>query len=99
MHDTTRILVTHQVSYLPECDQIIVIKNGSISECGTYKTLLQHGGAFAEFLMEYMTETGEGNRKTHELKEVLGKTVASTVFEKKLSDARDKKRKEYTTIM
>ena len=36
----TRILVTHGVTYLPQMDQIIVLKDGEISEVGTYKELL-----------------------------------------------------------
>ncbi len=36
----TRIMVTHGVTYLPQVDQIIVIKDGEISETGTYKELL-----------------------------------------------------------
>ena len=36
----TRVLVTHGITYLPKVDQIIVMKNGEISEVGTYKQLL-----------------------------------------------------------
>jgi len=36
----TRLLVTHGITFLPEMDQIIVLKDGSISEVGTYRELL-----------------------------------------------------------
>jgi len=37
----TRLFVTHGITYLPQTDNIIVIKDGEISECGTYNELLQ----------------------------------------------------------
>lgn len=36
----TRLLVTHSITYLPEMDNIIVLKDGEISETGTYRELL-----------------------------------------------------------
>ena len=37
-------------------DKIVVMKDGEISEQGTYQELLQDGGQFADFLIEYLTE-------------------------------------------
>ena len=56
LKNKTRLLVTHGVSFLPQTDMILVVKNGTISERGTYKQLLQKGGAFAEFLLEYIQQ-------------------------------------------
>ena len=59
---------------------ILVVKNGTISERGTYKQLLKKGGAFAEFLLEYIQHdlgdfesgTDSGSEKNlEELKEEL----------------------------
>ena len=36
----TRILVTHGISFLPQVDRIVVMKDGRISESGTYRELL-----------------------------------------------------------
>ena len=36
----TRVLVTHGIAFLPQCDNIIVMKDGEISEMGTYQELL-----------------------------------------------------------
>ncbi len=36
-----RLLVTHGVGYLPHVDRIYVIKDGAITEKGTYTELLQ----------------------------------------------------------
>ena len=56
LKNKTRLLVTHGVSYLPQTDMILVVKNGTISERGTYKQLLKKGGEFAEFLLEYIQQ-------------------------------------------
>ena len=48
--------MTHGVTYLPYVDRIVVIKDGHISETGTYEELLSHNGAFAEFIRTYLNE-------------------------------------------
>ena len=58
LKDKTRVLVTHRISVLSKCDQIIVMKDGVISECGTYKELIRSQGDFAEFLINYLNEEG-----------------------------------------
>uniref|UniRef100_A0A8D8XGU9 ABC-type glutathione-S-conjugate transporter n=2 Tax=Cacopsylla melanoneura TaxID=428564 RepID=A0A8D8XGU9_9HEMI len=72
----TRLLVTHGITYLPDVDQIVVLKDGQVSESGTYKELLAKKGAFAEFLITHIQEeTAEVeevdiNRLTAELLEL-----------------------------
>ncbi|XP_073541128.1 ATP-binding cassette sub-family C member 2 [Phyllobates terribilis] len=53
LKNKTRLLVTHGVSFLKHTDEIVVIVNGSVTETGSYKTLLANNGAFAEFLRTY----------------------------------------------
>lgn len=48
--------MTHSITFLPQVDQIIVLKEGVISEVGSYKELLAQKGAFAEFLMQHLEE-------------------------------------------
>uniref|UniRef100_H3DE78 ATP-binding cassette sub-family C member 5 n=1 Tax=Tetraodon nigroviridis TaxID=99883 RepID=H3DE78_TETNG len=36
----TILFVTHQLQYLSECDQIILMKDGQIAECGTHEQLM-----------------------------------------------------------
>ena len=43
--------MTHSITHLPEVDNIIVMKDGKITETGTYKELLAQKGAFAEVLV------------------------------------------------
>jgi len=49
--------VTHKVSILSQVDEIIVLKNGTISDKGTFKNVLTRKGAFAEFLVEYLSKS------------------------------------------
>ena len=56
LKNKTRILVTNSITILPDVDQIFVLKDGSVSESGTYKELLSNGGVFAEFLMEHIQQ-------------------------------------------
>lgn len=80
----TRILVTHGVGYLSQMDRIFVMKEGRISEQGTYRELLAEGGDFAQFLVQYLTEEAEKENLDvqteseledlkHELERSLGK--------------------------
>ncbi|ELU09880.1 hypothetical protein CAPTEDRAFT_178694 [Capitella teleta] len=59
LQDKTRILVTHGISFLPKVDRIVVLKDGRISEVGTFEELLDANGAFAEFLRTYLVNHDE----------------------------------------
>ena len=59
LRDKTRVLVTHAVTFLPQVDQIVVLKAGLVSEVGTYKELLAQRGDFAEFLVQYLSTQGD----------------------------------------
>lgn len=50
------MLVTHSVTFLPEADVIVVLKDGQVSESGSYKQLVQNKGAFADFLLHYLEQ-------------------------------------------
>ncbi|KAI9346900.1 hypothetical protein BDR26DRAFT_892813 [Obelidium mucronatum] len=52
----TRILVTHQLHFLPQCDKIVVMKEGEIAEQGTYQELIANGGDFAKMIASYGSE-------------------------------------------
>ena len=52
----TRILVTHSVTYLPSVDHIVVVKDGRVSEQGSYQQLLDNKGQFQDFLLQYLAE-------------------------------------------
>ncbi|XP_006612231.1 multidrug resistance-associated protein 1 [Apis dorsata] len=87
----TRILVTHGITYLPEVDNIIVLKDGEITEVGTYKQLLEKRGAFSEFLVQHLQEVGnlhadgESEADLHEIKQHLESTIGSNELQQKLT--------------
>lgn len=82
----TRVLVTHGITYLPEVDNIFVLKEGEVSEQGTYKKLLENKGAFAEFLIQHLTEVNEEVEDLEEIKAQL-EVVASEELKAKLERA------------
>ena len=48
-----RILVTHGIGFLPQCDVIVVMADGQITEVGSYTELIDNDGDFAQFLQTY----------------------------------------------
>ncbi|CAG7728120.1 unnamed protein product [Allacma fusca] len=70
LRDKTRVIVTHGLTYLPQMDCIVVMNDGEISEVGTFQQLLDKKGAFAEFLIQYLSLEdleGEDNEVLAEL--------------------------------
>ena len=70
LSNKTRVLVTHGVKFLPMVDKIIVMKDGKISETGTYKELLDQGNEFADFLIQYLQEEEEKHLEGKDLEEL-----------------------------
>lgn len=70
----TRVLVTHGVTYLRQMDNIIVLKEGKVSESGTMQELLNRKGAFAEFLIQHIQDVKE-EENLDEIKEELENTL------------------------
>ncbi|XP_072935953.1 probable multidrug resistance-associated protein lethal(2)03659 isoform X1 [Epargyreus clarus] len=50
LRNTTRVLVTHQLQFLRDVDQIIILKNGTIAAAGNFDTLSASGLDFATLL-------------------------------------------------
>ena len=97
----TRVLVTHGISFLPFVDQIVVMKEGKISEIGTYEQLLAQKGDFAEFLVEQLSQNPDGDESNSEdflsekedLKTQLEETLGKKEYHEKRLAA--EKRKKY----
>lgn len=83
----TRVLVTHGITYLPECDDIFVLKDGEVSEQGTYKELLAKKGSFAEFLIQHLQEVNEEVEDLDEIKAQLEGAVTSEELKAKFERA------------
>lgn len=69
----TRILVTHNLSFLAQVDDIVVLEAGTVMERGSYSTLLTNSGSFAQLLNTY----GNQQDNIHE-EEAMGKVVTIT---------------------
>ncbi|UYV79409.1 ABCC2 [Cordylochernes scorpioides] len=82
--DKTRVLVTHNLACLPKVDRILVMAGGKIVEEGSYRQLLEKKGAFAEFLVQYLTEAGDEVADQPELVEEILETVGTNPELKRL---------------
>ena len=60
LSSATRILVTHSLAVLPACSRILVIRDGTVAEQGTFHQLSQSAGPFAEFLAQHAGAGEEG---------------------------------------
>ena len=81
----TRLLVTHGISFLKRVDYIVVMKDGKISEQGTYGELVKRKGDFAEFLLEYMVEKDENEEDYEDLIHSLKESIGIDALQKQLS--------------
>ncbi|XP_053205975.1 ATP-binding cassette sub-family C member 3-like isoform X2 [Panonychus citri] len=57
LKNKTRILVTHRITFLPQVDEIIVMKDGSVYETGKYDELMSKKGQFYDFIVQYLAES------------------------------------------
>ncbi|XP_075974237.1 multidrug resistance-associated protein 1-like [Anticarsia gemmatalis] len=89
LKNKTRVWVTHNVSYLAQTDLVLVLRDGHVSEAGTYQQLLEKKGAFAEFLLHHLSAAEQDSLAEdledikHDLESKLGPE-----FERKLQWAR-----------
>uniref|UniRef100_A0A182RRP5 ABC-type glutathione-S-conjugate transporter n=1 Tax=Anopheles funestus TaxID=62324 RepID=A0A182RRP5_ANOFN len=81
----SRLLVTHGISFLPFVENISVVKDGEISESGTYQQLIDQKGAFAEFLNQHIQELDDEDEEISLIQETLNDDVASNVIQRALS--------------
>ena len=56
----TRILVTHGLTHLPDCDRVIVMHEGQIVESGTYDELMVNDGKLKEIMKSQENASSEG---------------------------------------
>ena len=56
MRGRTTILIAHRTSTVRDADQIVVLKDGGIIECGTHEELLERGGYYADLYQKQLLE-------------------------------------------
>ncbi|KAG0093570.1 Multidrug resistance-associated protein 1 [Podila epicladia] len=87
LKNKTRLLVTHAIHHLEEADQIVVMKDGTISEMGSLVELVARRQGFYELQREFVSTerakskkrpvSGEGTKETAE-KENNGQSKAES---------------------
>ncbi len=48
--DRSTIIIAHRLSTVQDCDQIIVMHQGRVVECGTHEELIRMNGRYTELL-------------------------------------------------
>ncbi|MBE6612695.1 MAG: ABC transporter ATP-binding protein [Ruminococcaceae bacterium] len=61
--DSTIIIVSHRLSALEHCDEILHIEDGRVTERGTHAELVAMGGAYAETYRKQCEEANEGGER------------------------------------
>ena len=49
MQGRTTFIIAHRLSTVRRCDRILVLRDGTIAESGSFAELLRRGGMFAEY--------------------------------------------------
>jgi ATP-binding cassette subfamily B protein/subfamily B ATP-binding cassette protein MsbA len=60
MQGRTTFIIAHRLSTVRRCDRILVLRDGTIAESGSFSELLRKGGIFAEY---YRTQFAPGERR------------------------------------
>lgn len=50
IHGKTIITIAHRLSTIENADQILVVDNGRIVQCGTHKELINQEGVYKRFI-------------------------------------------------
>ncbi|KAK3833442.1 MAG: multidrug resistance-associated protein 3 [Linnemannia elongata] len=92
LKDKTRLLVTHGIHHLSEVDQIVVIKDGEISETGRYQELLDARNAFYQLIQDYSVSRKEKNEADCEAETIheVDMSASSTAHEAKTEKVDEK---------
>ncbi|KAI9348731.1 P-loop containing nucleoside triphosphate hydrolase protein [Zopfochytrium polystomum] len=59
LRDKTRILVTHGINHLHQCDKVIVLDSNKVSEEGTFEELMQKDGGIVRTIVEDIAKADE----------------------------------------
>ncbi|XP_048239437.1 multidrug resistance-associated protein 1-like [Haliotis rufescens] len=79
LKDKTRVLVTHNVRYLPGVDNIVVLGDGTVAETGSFRDLLNSDGVFTRVLRSYLVEYEDNRACVEDLETGQEEDVGSDV--------------------
>lgn len=80
LRDKTRVLVTHGIHHLENVDQIVVLKDGAVSETGEYQQLMDSRGAFYQLIKEFsVAKKSKKTTKLHQRDSTVVGAVAEEV--------------------
>uniref|UniRef100_A0AAQ4RPU1 ATP-binding cassette sub-family C member 5 n=1 Tax=Gasterosteus aculeatus aculeatus TaxID=481459 RepID=A0AAQ4RPU1_GASAC len=96
--DQTVLFVTHQLQYLPDCDQVILMKDGQIAEHGTHAQLMgkerDYASLFNSMQQENLVKENLKNKRPSAAAEKVDDAVDVTTVrpnvEKRLMKAEEK---------
>ena len=57
MQGKTVLMIAHRLSTITGADQILVLENGRLTEQGSHRELIEHGGVYAGMYREYQSGT------------------------------------------
>ena len=75
MAGKTRVLVTHQLQYIPQADYIVFLKDGRVKEVGHYEHLMKNDGEFAALFRQH-----GGGDNTAQAEEKEGEETSTAVI-------------------
>jgi ATP-binding cassette, subfamily C (CFTR/MRP), member 1 len=88
LKDKCRILVTHQLHFLPRCDRIVIMDAGRAIACDTFENLMGGNTTFQRMMMSVTTK-GRGDELLEETKEVSTQPKSSQNAQEALMQEED----------
>lgn len=107
LKNKTRVLVTHGIHHLEHVDQIVVVKDGEITENGHYDVLMDAKGAFYQLIDEYSVNSrksrskksaSEGSADTLEEEHGSGSEEDKSETDTQKGDEKEKESKEKAPV-
>tara|TARA_B110000977_G_scaffold200812_1_gene292715 strand:+ start:9872 stop:14014 length:4143 start_codon:yes stop_codon:yes gene_type:complete len=62
LRNSTRVLVTNALQYLPKADRVVVLEDGKVAEMGTYDELMSKGLNFASLMAAHGIEDEDAGK-------------------------------------